>query len=521
MDSAKARFWFTGGGIASLTGAAVLILDGRVSGKDIHIFEETGVLGGGLDASQSSKSVFLSRGGRMFEKHYSCMFQVLSRIPSVDHRHVSIAEDIFDFNRQIVSDAECRILIDGTKKDVSSYELSMLHQWQILKMLVFRKNQTRIRIDEWFSPSFFKTNFWYLWTTSFSFQPWHNVDELRRYFLRFIHLFPGFNKYTGILRTRYNQYDSIVLPMKNWLLEQGVSFDFNTSVQDVSISQSGSKFLIDSLTLKRKNSFINQKISENDHVFITLGSMVEDSVTGSEKHHPKPKSAGFSWSLWKKVAAYNPEFGNPAVFSERIRESHWISFTVTLRSPSFFKYIEELSTNKAGTSGLISLPESGWFLSVVLFHQPFFRLQPDGTFVFWGYGLFPENTGNFIKKKMTECSGEEILAEVFSHLRVPEFPEIMKDAVCIPVYMPYITSQFLTRNKGDRPLVSPESAGNFSFLGQFTEISEDVVFTVEYSVRSALEAVKNSVLPDLKVPEVYKGYLNPLTVIKALFAVWR
>ncbi len=129
-------------------------------------------------------------------------------------------------------------------------------------------------------------------------------------------------------------------------------------------------------------------------------------------------------------------------------------------------------------------------MSIVLAYQPHFINQPENIKVFWGYSLFPNNIGNYIPKKMSECTGEEILIELCSHLKFTEdLPLILKTSNCIPCMMPYITSHFMPRLKNDRPEVVPEQSTNLAFLGQFAEIPDDVVFTVEYSVRSAQIAV--------------------------------
>lgn len=95
---------------------------------------------------------------------------------------------------------------------------------------------------------------------------------------------------------------------------------------------------------------------------------------------------------------------------------------------------------------------------------------------------------------------------MFSHLRFEaDLPSILKTAVCIPCLMPYITSQFMPRSNGDRPAVIPRGSGNFAFIGQFCEIPDDVVFTVEYSVRSAQTAVYSLLKLDRKASPIYKG----------------
>lgn len=88
---------------------------------------------------------------------------------------------------------------------------------------------------------------------------------------------------------------------------------------------------------------------------------------------------------------------------------------------------------------------------------------------------------------MTECTGQEIPQEALHYLRIdqPLADHIRETSTVIPVLMPYITSQFLVRKYGDRPQVVPKGSANLAFIGQFAEVPDDVVFTVEYSARTA------------------------------------
>jgi oleate hydratase len=85
--------------------------------------------------------------------------------------------------------------------------------------------------------------------------------------------------------------------------------------------------------------------------------------------------------------------------------------------------------------------------------------------------------------------------------------------------MPFITSQFLQRAAGDRPDVLPKGTHNLAFIGQFCEIPDDVVFTVEYSIRSAQLAVYGLLRLHLKPPEVYKGAFDPRVMLQAFRAL--
>ncbi|MDD1607655.1 MAG: oleate hydratase, partial [Methylococcaceae bacterium] len=413
---------------------------------------------------------------------------------------------------------------DGKKVDVSSFELSEKDRLDLLALLVHSEDSLGAKhIEDWFSPEFFTHNFWLMWATMFAFQPWHSVVELKRYLLRFIQLFPDFNKMGGVWRTPYNQYDSMILPLITWLQEQGVNFLLNAEVTGLDFDlEDGQSVQVIRYACDAEHNTIT--VAPNDLVFVTLGCMTEGSSLGSMKTPAvlNPKESGGAWSLWENIAKGRPEFGHPAVFANHIEQTKWQSFTVTLNDPAFFQFIEAFTGNQAGTGGLFTLVDSNWFMSIVLAHQPHFINQPENIFVFWGYGLFPDKMGNFVNKPMSECTGEEILIELFQHLKLGDKAQpIINSAICIPCLMPFITSQFMPRVKGDRPEVVPAGAKNFAFIGQFCEIPDDVVFTVEYSIRSALIAVCQLLNLKREIPPVFKGQHDVAVLFNALKTMHR
>jgi oleate hydratase len=160
----------------------------------------------------------------------------------------------------------------------------------------------------------------------------------------------------------------------------------------------------------------------------------------------------------------------------------------------------QFSGNEAGTGGLVTFKDSNWLMSIVLAHQPHFPNQPEDVQVFWGYALSPNRVGDFVAKPMANCNGEEILRELCGHLRFDL--DTVESANCIPCRMPYITSMFMPRMRSDRPLPVPPGSKNLAFISQFVEIPDDVVFTVEYSVRAAQMAVYQLLGIDRQVPPV-------------------
>lgn len=209
------------------------------------------------------------------------------------------------------------------------------------------------------------------------------------------------------------------------------------------------------------------------------------------------------------------------MFCSDVDASKWESFTLTMRSPLMLHRMEEATGNLPGTGGLMTFKDSPWLMSIVVPHAPHFDGQPEEVYTLWGYGLSPDQPGAFVPERMSEATGRQILTELVGHLGFEDALErIAETTTVIPVMMPYITSQFAPRAPGDRPRVVPEGAENFAFLGQYVEIPEDVVFTVEYSVCSAMHAVYRLFGVDRPVPGIYHAAANPdvalRTLVKAL-----
>jgi len=520
------QVYLVGGGIASLASATYLIKDAGVLGKNIHIYEQDEVLGGALDGAGDQEIGFVVRGGRMHEEHFVCYWDLLSNIPSFDDPSQSVTDESFEFNSRFVSNAQARLLQAGEKMDLASFGLSLKDQADIMKLIfASEKSLDNIRIEDWFSNGFFETNFWYLWATTFAFQKWSSVAVMRRYMKRFIHLIEGLPSLGGIMRTKYNQYHSVVLPLKRYLQSKGVQFYTQTQVVDVDFELAANKktaIAIRTITANDKESEIG--IGDSDYVFITNGSITDSTSNGSWKKAPalKDKSTSGSWMLWETLAKKDKSFGNPGVFSNNIDLQKWYSFTATLLDSTFHDYMENFSGNLDGTGGLVTMTDSNWLMSIVIARQPHFPNQHKETKIFWGYGLYPDKKGNYIGKKMSECNGEEILEELWHHLKVQNLmrPIVNSGKVnCIPVAMPFIDSLFMACEKGDRPDVLPKGATNFAFLGQFAEVSKDCVFTVEYSVRCAQTAVYGLFETGKKVLPVYDSIHKPEVLLKALRSI--
>ena len=512
---------FIGSGIGALAGAAFLIRDAGIDGAEITIFEKNAaVFGGALDAAMLADGAYSLRGGRMLTtEHYECTWALLGDIPDPDHPGQSVRARSADFNKVNVSHAQARLIDRNRHKvDVRHMGFTLHDRLELLRLV--EASEARVadsRITDWLSAPFFETNFWLMWQTTFAFQPWHSAAELRRYLHRFMNEFPIIDTLAGVKRTEYNQYDSIVRPLELWLRDKGVRFEAGADVTHIAIDSREGRHTVTGLTVVRDGQPQAIAIAPETLVFLQNGSMTDASSLGTMTTPPPrlTKAESQGWALWEQIADGRPAFGNPAAFNSSIPESLWESFTITCRDTRFFDAMEALSGNVAGTGGLVTFKDSAWLMSVVLAHQPHFRDQPAGVQVCWGYALHPDRVGDFVAKPMSDCGGADILRELCGHLDFD--PAVFAAAACIPCRMPYITSMFMPRRPGDRPLPVPPGSTNLGFISQFVEIPDDVVFTVEFSVRAAQTAVYALTGVDRPIPPVTR-YDHDLGVLLASLA---
>jgi oleate hydratase len=504
-NGAGRKAYMVGGGIGSLAAAAFMIRDGCIPGGNITIYEAMPVLGGSLDGGGNPTDGYTLRGGRMLTTdNYECTWGLFKTIPSILSPGKTVFEETIEFNQRYKSHSRARLVDQNRAKlDVESMGFSMQDRIELLKLT--ESDEAKLgtsRITDWLSPPFFKTNFWFMWSTTFAFQPWHGAVEFKRYLHRFMMEFSRIETLAGVKRTVYNQFDSLVRPLLNWLEAQDVKLVANCTVTDFDLKTEDGKLVVSGIQYRRDGKRETIAIGDDDLVFFQNGSMTDassfGSMTNAPQHLTKEDSSG--WALWEKLAHGHPKFGNPAAFNDSIPESFWESFTVTLSDTTFFDQMEAFSGNQAGTGGLVTFKDSNWLLSIVLPHQPHFINQPADVQVFWGYALHPDRIGNFVPKAMSDCNGKDILQELCGHLNFDL--DTVASANCIPCRMPYITSMFMPRANTDRPLPVPKNSKNLAFVSQFVEISEDVVFTVEYSVRVAQMAVYELLGIDREIPPI-------------------
>lgn len=490
------QVYFVGGGLASLAGAAYLIRDCNFKGENIHIIEGLRILGGSNDGAGNNEEGFVCRGGRMLnEETYENFWELFSTIPSLEIPGKSVTEEILNFDHLHPTHAKAR-LVDryGVIVDVTSMGFNNSDRMALAKLITTKEEDLDdITIEEWFinTPHFFKTNFWYMWQTTFAFQKWSSVFELKRYMNRMIFEFSRIETLEGVTRTPYNQYESVILPLKKYLENCNVDFSINATVTDIDFKP-GREITATAIHIKDDEGEKIIELNSGDVCIMTNGCMTDNSSLGdfnnaAEYDTEKPISA----ELWEKVSKKKPGLGNPKPFFGYPEQTNWESFTVTCKGNKLLKLIEKFSMNIPGSGALMTFKDSNWLMSIVVAAQPHFKNQAMDTTIFWGYGLYTNKEGNYIKKPMRDCTGEELLIELLHHLHLDaKKDEIIEDVInVIPCMMPYIVAQFQPHKINDRPKVVPNGSTNFAMISQFVEIPEDMVFTEEYSVRAARIAI--------------------------------
>lgn len=488
--------YFVGGGLASLAGAAYLIRDCNFKGENIHIIEGLKILGGSNDGAGDPINGFVCRGGRMLnEETYENFWELFRSIPSLDMPGMSVTEEILNFDHLHPTHAQARLVDkNGVIQDVRSMGFNNDDRMALGKLMITpEENLDDMTIEQWFSntPHFFETNFWYMWQTTFAFQKWSSLFEFKRYMERMIFEFSRIETLEGVTRTPYNQYESVILPLKAYLDKFNVDFSINATVTDLDFKEEPG-ITVTAIHIEDEQGEKVIELGEKD-VCIMINGCMTDNATLGDYNTPaeyKPENP-MSGELWRKIASKKPGLGNPEPFFNHPEQTNWESFTVTSKGNKLLKLIEQFSGNIPGSGALMTFKDSNWLMSIVVAAQPHFKNQPLDTTIFWGYGIYTDRDGDYIKKPMRDCTGEEILMELLYHLHMlDKADEIKNDIVnVISCMMPYIDSQFQPRKMSDRPKVVPDGSTNFAMISQFVEIPEDMVFTEEYSVRAARIAV--------------------------------
>lgn len=521
--------YIVGSGLAALSAACYLVRDGRMKGAHVHILEKDPIPGGACDGYQYNGVGYVMRGGREMDNHFECMWDLFRSIPSIQTEGVSVLDEYYWLNKHDPNSSLMRATEKRGKDAHTDGKFGLSDKGAMEIMHLFFTPDEELydkKITEYFSDEVLTSNFWMYWRTMFAFENWHSALEMKLYLKRFIHHVGGLPDFKALRFTRYNQYESMILPMIEYLKGFGVQFHYNTKVTGVDFAIQGGRKVATSISLLREDKADSIALTENDLVFITNGGCVENSAIGAQdKPAPfqKELKPGGGWDMWRSIAAQSPAFGHPDKFCHDPELTNWMSATVTTLDDRIVPYIQNICkrdpfSGKVVTGGIVTVQDSSWLMSWTFNRQPQFRNQPKNQLVGWVYGLFSDRPGDYIQKPMRDCTGKEICMEWLYHLGVPEsdIADLAENSAnTVPVMMPYITAFFMPRAAGDRPAVVPEGSVNFAFLGQFAETKRDTIFTTEYSIRTGMEAVYTLLGIDRGVPEVWGSVYDVRDLLNA------
>ena len=522
--------YLIGSGLAALSAACFMVRDGQMKGEHIHVLEKDPIPGGACDGYKYQDIGYVMRGGREMDNHFECMWDLFRSIPSIEDENVTVLDEYYWLNKHDPNYSLCRATVNcGEDAHTDGkFGLSDKGAMEILKLFMTPDEQLYDKkITDFFDDEVLNTNFWLYWRTMFAFENWHSALEMKLYIQRYIHHIGGLPDFTALRFTKYNQYESMILPMVKYLESHNVRFHYGVQVTNVEFDCSDPAHKL----AKRIDVIENNEpgaidLTENDLVFITNGGCVENSSMGSQEkpaaYNTELKPGG-GWDMWRKIAAQDPAFGHPDKFCHDPEQTNWMSATVETLDQKIIPYIKNICkrdpfTGHVVTGGIVTVKDSSWLMSWTINRQPQFRDQPKDHCLVWVYSLFTDKPGDYVKKPMRACTGKEICMEWLYHIGVPEdqIEDLASNSAnTVPVMMPYIDAFFMPRAYGDRPNVVPDGSVNFAFLGQFAETPRDTIFTTEYSMRTGMEAVYTLLNVDRGVPEVWGSVYDVRDLLNA------
>lgn len=532
----KKSAYIIGTGLAGLTAAFYLVRDGQMPGNHIHLLEKLELAGGSCDGYKDVRKGFYMRGGREMDNHFEIMWDVFRDVPSIETPNVSVLDEYYWLNKHDPNYSLCRATVNKGE-DAHTDKLFKLDKDSAMALsqlfITPEANLEDKKISDVLPESFWETNFWLYWQTMFAFQKWSSALEMKRYLCRYVHHIDGLPDFSALRFTKYNQYESMILPLIEYLKKHDVDVQFGMDVKNVVIEEADGKKTAKELIYVKDNKEQSIPLTADDLVFITNGCCTDTSSYGDQTHAPDlshiVNGKGESWDLWKNIAkqAKHDEYGHPDVFCSDTEATNWMSATVETSNEDIIQHIINICkrdprAGKVTTGGIVTVKDSvdNWFLSWTINRQPQFKSQNKDTILVWLYALHTDTEGNYIKKAMRDCTGEEICQEWLYHIGMDESKiKDYSENTCntTTCFMPYINAFFQPRKNVDRPKVVPEGAVNFAFIGQFAETPRDTIFTTEYSMRTGMESVYTLLNVDRGVPEVWGSQYDIRELLRAAY----
>lgn len=536
-DADKKSAYIIGTGLAGLSAAFYLVRDGQISSDRIHVLEKLELAGGSCDGRKDVTKGFYMRGGREMDNHFEVMWDMFKDVPSIETEGVSVLDEYYWLNKKDPNYSLCRASQNRGQSAHTDGKFTLDKKSAMALSKLFITSEDELegkKISDVLPDSFWNTNFWLYWQTMFAFQKWSSALEMKRYLCRYVHHIDGLPDFSALRFTKYNQYESMILPLVKYLENHGVTIEYGMDVKNVIIeTDDQERKVAKELILNKNGEEVSIPLTEDDLVFITNGCCTDTSCYGDQNTAPDLSGVkdgyGESWDMWKNIArqAKHGEYGNPDNFCSDTEATNWMSATVETSNEEIIQHIMNVCKRdprrgRVTTGGIVTVKDSrdNWYLSWTINRQPQFKSQDPGSVLIWIYSLNTNRPGNYVKKAMRDCAGMEVCEEWLYHIGVPEdrIEELAADACnTTTCYMPYINAFFQPRKKSDRPLVVPEGSVNFAFIGQFAETPRDTIFTTEYSIRTGMEAVYTLMNVDRAVPEVWGSQYDVRELLRAAY----
>ena len=302
--------YIIGTGLAGLTAAFYLVRDGQMKGEHIHLLEKHDLPGGSCDGYRDITKGFYMRGGREMDNHFEVMWDVFRDVPSIETPNVTVLDEYYWLNKHDPNYSLCRASVNRGEDAHTDKKFALDKESAMALSKLFltpEKDLEDKKISEVLPESFWSTNFWLYWQTMFAFQRWSSALEMKRYLCRYVHHIDGLPDFSALRFTKYNQYESMILPLVKYLKEHGVRIEYGMDVKNVVIERKFGKKIARAIVYVKDGQEQTLDLIEDDLVFITNGCCTDTSCYGDQTHAPDlsqlKNGVGESWDLWKNIAA--------------------------------------------------------------------------------------------------------------------------------------------------------------------------------------------------------------------------
>ena len=383
--------YIIGTGLAGLTAAFYLVRDGQMKGEHIHLLEKLELAGGSCDGRKDITKGFFMRGGREMDNHFEVMWDTFRDVPSIETPGISVLDEYYWLNKHDPNYSLCRASVNRGEDAHTDKQFKLDKDSALALSKLFmtpEKDLEDKKISDILPESFWNTNFWLYWQTMFAFQRWSSALEMKRYLCRYVHHIDGLPDFSALRFTKYNQYESMILPLVKYLESHGVRIEYGMDVKNVIIDTVGDKKVAKQIIYVKDGQEQTIALIEDDLVFITNGCCTDTSCYGDQAHAPDLSGVkngyGESWDMWKAIAAQakHGEFGNPDKFCSDVDATNWMSATVATSNEEIIQHIMNICkrdprAGKVTTGGIVTVKDSteNWYLSWTINRQPQFKSQ--------------------------------------------------------------------------------------------------------------------------------------------------